>query len=109
MLVRRWLSPLSLGLALSLAACRLSTSPCRHYPIGKSPEKKILQVPADGIRQRVNAVAPEFAIHILEAADEIEDVAPCVWPARGGAKVGAAAERTRIVNETSTSRIEHRT
>lgn len=55
----------------------------------------------NGGRKGTRAVAAELAVDYFEAADEVDDIAPCVWAAGGSAEMCAASEWTVFVDKTA--------
>lgn len=49
----------------------------------------------------MRAVAAEVLVDFLEAADEVEDMCAGIWAAGRGAKMRAAAEGARVVDEAA--------
>ena len=49
----------------------------------------------------MRAIAAELFVDLLEAADEVEDIAAGVGSAGGGAEVGAAAEGAVFIDEAA--------
>ena len=81
-------------------ACREGSHPGAREEL--NGEQRFLHCGGQGTA----AVAAELGVDFLQSVNEIADLAPCVRPAGGGAKVGAAAERAIFVNEAAALRIE---
>lgn len=65
--------------------------------VRRSPRHRLAQ----GLAQRLRAIAAEALVHRLQPVDEIDDIAPRIRAARGCAKMRAAAKRAVFVNEAA--------
>ena len=55
----------------------------------------------------MNAISRELAIHILQAPDQVENVAPEEWSTSSRTKMAPAAEWTCLVDEAASPYVEH--
>src|SRR5438045_9446968 len=51
------------------------------------------------VLQKPRTRSAESLIHRFEPANQVDNFPPRIWPAGGRTEVGAAAERTRIIDE----------